>query len=72
MDNHDNDIEAIGGFDKNSLNNILNNKYSLTTDMVEGEDLSSSLKHSSYCDTKSFFFFFETWLSEEDDSSLFN
>ena len=58
MDNHDNDIETIDGFDKNSLNNILNNEYSLTTDMVEGEDLSSSLKHSSYCDTKSFSSFF--------------
>ena len=48
MDNHDNDIlETIGGLDKNSLNNILNNKYSPSTDMAEGEDLSSSLKHSS-------------------------
>ena len=55
MDNHDNDIlETIGGLDKNSLNNILNNKYSPSTDMAEGEDLSSSLKHSSYYDTKSF------------------
>ena len=60
MDNHDNDIlEAIGGLDKNSLNNILNNKYSPSTDMVEGEDLSSSLKHYSYYDTKSFSSFFE-------------
>ena len=49
MDNHDNDIlETIGGLDKNSLNNIFNNKYSPSTDMMEGEDLSSSLKHSSY------------------------
>ena len=55
MDNHDNDIlETIGGLDKNLLNNILNNKYSPSTDMAESEDLSSSLKHSSYYDTKSF------------------
>ena len=40
MDNHDNDIlETLSGLDKNSLNNILNNKYSPSTDMVEGEDL---------------------------------
>ena len=59
MDNHDNDIlQTIGGLDKNSLNNILNNKYSPSTDMAEGEDLSSSLKHSSYYDTKSFSSFF--------------
>ena len=55
MDNHNNDIlETIGGLDKKSLNNILNNKSSPSTDMAEGEDLSSSLKHSSYYDTKSF------------------
>ena len=106
MDNHDNDIlETIGGLDKNSLNNILNNKYSPSTDMAESKDLSSSLKHSSYYDTKSFTALSfntasirskfdqidiflnelsltchppisaicvqETWLSEEDDSSLF-
>ena len=60
MDNHDNDIlEIICGLHKNSLNNILNNKYSpSSTDMAEGEDLSSSLKHSSYYDTKSFSSFF--------------
>ena len=51
MDNHDNDIlETIGGLDK---------KYSPSTDMVEGEDLSSFLKHSSYYDPKSFSSFFE-------------